>query len=266
MPWLTAHYQLNARDPHLLNFFTYAFLHLGALHLLGNLLVLYIFGNDVNLRLGHLGYLAFYIASGMFAACAFVVFQSGWGMLGASGAVGAVIGAYLVLFPHATFNLRSRELPSMYVILVAFLFNVAMSFTSWSNVAYAAHMAGMLFGFGVCMGLLSLHLLPRSPWDLLGLIHRWHRRRLYQALVREGFDPFASPPAQAQPPTTDHDRINELREQIDRAAPPETSPTPPRCSSPSKNSTPASSSRAESAGHRQRNVQRPSLQSRGRGL
>ena len=217
MPQVTSQYQLNARDPRLLNFITYAFLHLEWLHLVGNILVLYIFGNGVNLRLGHVGYLAFYLAGGIFAACAFVAMQSGWGMLGASGAVGAVMGAYMVLFPRATFNLRGHELPSTWVIVDAFMFNLAMSLTPWTNVAYGAHMAGMLFGFWANVGLLALGLLPRNPWDLLGLVHRWHRRRTYQALVREGFDPFANPTQRSDEPAPDPKRIRELREQIERA-------------------------------------------------
>ena len=55
---------LNPKDPHVLHFFTYMFLHGDITHILGNMLFLYIFGNNVNDKMGHLGYLGFYLAGG----------------------------------------------------------------------------------------------------------------------------------------------------------------------------------------------------------
>src|SRR5438552_1171066 len=87
--------------PELRQYFTYMFLHASPAHLIGNMLFLYIFGNNVNDKMGNLGYLALYLAGGIAAGVGFVLTQSG-GMpvLGASGAVAAVTGAYLVLFPR----------------------------------------------------------------------------------------------------------------------------------------------------------------------
>src|SRR5256885_2427213 len=83
-PTLAEHYELNGRDPHLFNFLSYAFLHQAgtvvpwlSIHLIGNMLALYMFGNNVNDRLGSLGYLALYLAGAVFAA--------GGGVLGAGG-------------------------------------------------------------------------------------------------------------------------------------------------------------------------------------
>jgi membrane associated rhomboid family serine protease len=79
------------------------FLHGGLMHLLGNMLYLYIFGDNVEDRLGHGMYLLFYIASGIGAALVEVYFhqQSGLPLIGASGAIAGVLGAYFILYPRA---------------------------------------------------------------------------------------------------------------------------------------------------------------------
>jgi hypothetical protein len=118
-------------------------------------------------------------------------------VVGASGAVGAVMAAYLVFLPRSVIVISIRvvavEVRSMYFVVLYFLYNVTMSvigrFTA-RDVAYEAHVAGMLFGFAVAVSLLLLGLLQRHPFDLLGLMDRWNRRRQYRSLVREGYDPF----------------------------------------------------------------------------
>jgi len=83
--------------------FSSMFLHGGLMHLLGNMLYLYIFGDNVEDRLGHGMYLLFYIASGIGAALVEVYFhqQSGLPLIGASGAIAGVLGAYFILYPRA---------------------------------------------------------------------------------------------------------------------------------------------------------------------
>ena len=85
--------------PYLWQFITYAFLHSGLLHIFGNMFFLYIFGNNVNDKLGHFGYLCFYLAGAVFSAVGHTLVSSN-PVMGASGAVAAVTGAYLVLFPQ----------------------------------------------------------------------------------------------------------------------------------------------------------------------
>jgi membrane associated rhomboid family serine protease len=82
---------------------TSMFLHGGWAHLLGNMLYLWIFGNNVEDRLGHAGFALFYVGCGLAAAAAQILPAPGSTipMVGASGAVSGVLGAYLVLFPHA---------------------------------------------------------------------------------------------------------------------------------------------------------------------
>ena len=82
---------------------TSMFLHGGWMHLIGNMLYLYIFGDNVEDRLGHLGYLFFYILAGMGATLTEVYFQqhSPVPIIGASGAIAGVLGAYFLLYPKA---------------------------------------------------------------------------------------------------------------------------------------------------------------------
>lgn len=219
-----AGWELNPRDPHLANYLTYAFLHGGWAHLVGNMLALYIFGNNINDRLGQLGYLGFYLAGAVFAGAGFVLSSPGRPVIGASGAIGAVMGAYLALLPLSNitilywfFFVGVIEVPSMYFVIIYFVYNIVMNISPGAGgVAYEAHIAGMVFGFAVGMGLLATRLLPRNQWDFLSLIQRWRRRRQYRSLVRGGYNPFAYDPA--RPPTAaadpNQERIAILRGQI----------------------------------------------------
>ena len=83
--------------------FTSMFLHGGWMHLIGNMLYLYVFGDNVEDRLGHVGYLFFYLLAGTGAGLTQVYFQqdSSIPLIGASGAIAGVLGAYFLLFPRA---------------------------------------------------------------------------------------------------------------------------------------------------------------------
>jgi len=83
--------------------FTSMFLHAGWMHLIGNMLFLYVFGDNVEARLGHRSYLVFYLACGVVAALVqvFLSPESRIPMVGASGAIAGVLGAYFILFPKA---------------------------------------------------------------------------------------------------------------------------------------------------------------------
>lgn len=171
-------YELHVHSLHVTRFISYAFLHVGWSHLFFNMLMLYILGNNINDRLGQVGYLGFYLGGAVFAGIGFLAL-GGQAMVGASGAVGAVMGAYLVLLPTANISLNAivvtLEVPSMYFVIVFFLYNVVMSLASRlgaPTVAYEAHIAGMLFGFAVALAMLVVRLLPRHPSDLLGLVQR----------------------------------------------------------------------------------------------
>ncbi len=213
------------------NYLTYAFLHQDILHIAGNMLFLYIFGNNVNDKMGHSAYLGFYLAGAVFAGLGFSITSSG-GVLGASGAVSAVTGAYLVLFPRSNITLfyffilfGFLELQGIYVVLLFFAENVYFAVTSVQShgggVAYSAHVAGTIFGFVVTLALLWIKLLPRDQFDVVALIDRWNRRRQYRDVVATGYNPFSYVNADSRkappPPSPRDERISELRMAISNA-------------------------------------------------
>ena len=199
----TDSWMLHPEDPRLFQFFTSVFLHGGWLHLLGNMIFLWVFGNPLNDRLGHAGYLAFYLAGGVAAGIGYVLFSGQAPVLGASGAISAVTGAYLVLLPRARvtvlvfllYLLIPFEVSSLFFLLLQFLFNVVSVYTELeghgSGVAWFAHITGYIFGFVVAATMLATRILPRDPFDLLSLFRAGGRRVRYKQMVAGGFDPFA---------------------------------------------------------------------------
>ena len=200
-PTLDDRLALYPHDPWLPAFVSYAFLHGSPMHLLGNMLFLYIFGNNVNDKIGHLGYLAFYLAGAVFSGLGFVALSGGVApVVGASGAVSAVTGAYLVLFPRATvtliylfFFIGTIELSSFWFVALFFLkdlVGLSGSPAVGMGVAYSAHVFGTLFGFALCFALLGAKLLPRDQFDVLAMVRQWNRRRQYRDVVSGGYNPF----------------------------------------------------------------------------
>ncbi len=131
------------------------FLHGSIVHLAGNMLFLWIFGNNVEDRLGVARYLVFYLVGGLVATLAFVVTNATAtvAMIGASGAIAAVMGAYLVWFPDAPV----RTLAAVFIVrirakwLLGFWFVLQFFTEPNSGVAWTAHVGG--FSFGVLVGL-----------------------------------------------------------------------------------------------------------------
>ena len=130
------------------------FLHGSWLHLLGNMLFLWVFGNNIEERLGPVGYAFFYLVAGVAAALAHIATQpnSIVPVVGASGAIAGVMGAYLVVYPHARILtiiplfifLQFIYLPAFVVLLGWF---VLQFFTNPNTgVAVAAHIGGFIFG------------------------------------------------------------------------------------------------------------------------
>ena len=153
------------------------FLHGGWGHLLGNMLYLWIFGDNVEDRMGPLRFLFFYLAAGAAAGLAHIYSQpdSTIPTVGASGAVAGVLGAYLVLYPKArvltllpTFPMAMAEIPAVFFLGVWFVFQLfsgalQLSISRGSGgVAFLAHIGGFLAGvvFGVMAARLTRR---RSP-------------------------------------------------------------------------------------------------------
>ncbi|MHC4351850.1 MAG: rhomboid family intramembrane serine protease, partial [Planctomycetota bacterium] len=110
--------------PFLWQFVSYSFLHGDTLHILGNMYFLYLFGNNVNDKLGNIGYTCFYLSGAVFSGVGHVL-TGGGDVIGASGAVAAVTGAYLVLFPQTLitvlfwfFFIGTWEVPALYLIVL----------------------------------------------------------------------------------------------------------------------------------------------------
>lgn len=219
-------YLLHSRDPHLWQFFTYQFLHANLLHIGGNMLFLYIFGNNVCDKMGNIGYLGFYLAGGVAAGCTQVLTSTG-DTLGASGSIAAVTGAYLVLLPYSRITILfffiiigTFELSGLWFVVLFFAFELwaQLGASSGESVAHMAHIGGMLFGFLVCMILLGVRLLPRDMWDLFSILDRWNRRRQHRDAVSRGYDPFRyTPRTERARPNPMQERIQDLRASIAEA-------------------------------------------------
>jgi membrane associated rhomboid family serine protease len=138
---------------------TSMFMHGGWLHLLGNMLYLWIFGDNVEDSMGHVRYVIFYLLCGLAAVLAQALPDptSQVPMIGASGAISGVLGAYLLLYPHARvhviipigFILQRARLPAMWVLLLWFglqLLSNLMRGTEGAGVAFRAHIGGFLAG------------------------------------------------------------------------------------------------------------------------
>lgn len=141
---------------------TSMFLHGGFLHIIGNMLYLWIFGNNVEDNMGHLRFIFFYFICGIAASMAHILSapKSALPAIGASGAISGVLGAYLVLFPRARvltlvplfFFWRIIELPAIFFLGVWILFQGISGLSSagvpdqGGGVAWFAHMGGFAAG------------------------------------------------------------------------------------------------------------------------
>jgi membrane associated rhomboid family serine protease len=153
--------------------FTSMFIHAGWLHVIGNMWFLWIFGDNVEDRLGHFRYLLFYLLCGIGASLIHVIFNpnSPIPTVGASGAISGVLGAYLVSYPHARIHtlliifiiIRFIELPAFIFLIAWFLFQFLSGASQLGaapdsgGVAYWAHMGGFV------VGIVLLWIMPKNP-------------------------------------------------------------------------------------------------------
>jgi membrane associated rhomboid family serine protease len=152
-----------------LTIFTSMFLHGGLLHLLGNMWFLWLFGDNVEGRLGSLRFVLFYLVTGAVGALAqsFMMPSSRLPMIGASGAVAGVLGGYILAFPHARiltlipipFLWHLRTIPAW--IFLGLWFVGQFFIQEGSGIAWMAHVGGFLAGVGL-VRLFS----PRRPPEL----------------------------------------------------------------------------------------------------
>ena len=165
-------------DFHAPTLITSMFLHGSWSHILGNMWYLWIFGDNVEDRFGHFGFVVFYLFCGIAAAAGQILMNSGSMLptIGASGAIAGVMGAYFVMYPQSrvltlvpiVFYFDIIELPAIALLGFWFLMQlfsagaVAATAGTGGGVAFAAHVAGFLVGMGV-----AYVLRRRDPrWDL----------------------------------------------------------------------------------------------------
>ena len=139
--------------------FTSMFMHAGWLHLGGNMLYLWIFGDNVEDRFGHIKFIIFYLLCGLGATFAQLMFSLGSDIpnLGASGAIAGVLGSYILMFPQERVRVLQGQqiiqVPALIVIgfwIVLQLFSSIGSITGAADsggVAYMAHVGGFVTGF-----------------------------------------------------------------------------------------------------------------------
>lgn len=183
--------------------FTSMFMHdpTGIAHILFNMIFLWVFGCAVEDRLGRWGFIAFYLCGGSAAALAqwsiAVVLGESSSMIGASGAVMAVTGGFVALFPRARvrmfilfFFIGIIWVPAMLVVGIFFFLDVFGQLTNFmgmssSNTAFAAHIGGSIFGFLVAFLLLATKILKSDDFDIFFLFKQSRRRAAMRAAVGE---------------------------------------------------------------------------------
>ncbi len=166
--WLYTHFALVpmwvSEGESLSGIFTSMFLHGGYMHLIGNMLFLWVFGDNIEDTMGHVLFLLFYLACGAAAGLFHVVLDptSNVPLIGASGAIAGVLGGYWLLFPRARVDvlvilviyIRSFAIPAFWVLLAWFGLQIFMGFTTSSaggGVAYWAHFGGFVAGLALTL-------------------------------------------------------------------------------------------------------------------
>lgn len=159
---------------------TSMFLHGGWMHLIGNMLYLWIFGNNVEDVMGHARFIVFYVACGVLAAFSHAITDpsSTVPMVGASGAISGVLGAYILLFPHAHVlvfipgigltSVAAGIVLGMWFIMQLLSGGMSVGSTG-GGVAFFAHIGGFIAG----MVLIGLFKRPEVPFFSPGRVSRW---------------------------------------------------------------------------------------------
>jgi membrane associated rhomboid family serine protease len=140
---------------------TSVFLHGGWMHLIGNMLYLWIFGNNIEDYFGPVKFLIFYLFAGLASVALFALFNLGSDipLVGASGAIAGVMGAYIVLHPRARITVLIvllfiffRDFSAKLVLGIWFFYQLVMwlvGSTTGSGIAFLAHIGGFVFGYAI---------------------------------------------------------------------------------------------------------------------
>jgi rhomboid family protein len=181
-------------DTSWLSVFTSMFMHGGWLHLIGNMWFLWIFGNNVEDAMGHVRFVVFYLLCGLAAAAVQTATNttSPIPMVGASGAIGGVMGAYVLLYPRVHvhmlvvlgFYATTFAVPAVFMLLYWFGVQILSGLVSvgaeGGGVAFWAHVGGFLAGAVLILLFRNPRLLERHPyygWNRSSPTQSWHRVR-----------------------------------------------------------------------------------------
>lgn len=164
---------LNRENPQLSQLITHQFYHAGFWHLVGNMIFLFVFGNAVNARLGHLYFVPAYLLCGAAAGLAWLAMGQGGVMLGASGAIMGMMGLFVVYYPRNDvrvgwwFIVRwgSWYLSAWIVVAAYFVLDVIGSMRAGTGVASIAHVGGSIAGFLMAVALLKSGLVRPGPHE-----------------------------------------------------------------------------------------------------
>ena len=207
--------------------FGHMWLHGGPLHLSGNLLFLWVFGNAVCAKIGNAIYLPVYIGLGLMAAVTHLIFV-GKSMIGASGAINGIVGMYLVFFPENDISclwvlffpfVKRFTVSSYWMILLWFVFDILGAIFGGKGVAYFAHLGGFAAGFVLAVIMLKRNWVvveryEKSLLQLLGLEKKqteedliWPLEQEYQVSGRPTADPTESAITAVEPEKTEEEFI-----------------------------------------------------------
>ena len=168
----------------------HVFLHADMMHLLGNMIFLWVFGNAINAKLGQIGYLGFFLFCTLAAAMAHNLFDGGLA-IGASGAVNGIVGFYIALHPlnriHCFYWVFVKAgiftVTGFWLVLFWFILDLWGAFWGTSLIAYWAHIGGLVGGFAVGWILLASGKLRMTVYDNPSVVEI----ATGQTLEREGF-------------------------------------------------------------------------------
>jgi membrane associated rhomboid family serine protease len=183
---------------------TYQFVHdpSSVMHLVGNMLFLWTFGSAVEGRMRWSGFLLFYLVGGVVAGLVQVAWTGG-PVIGASGSVSAVTGAFIALYPRARvavlFVFSVLPVPAMLLVALYFAADLLGALgMGRGGIGHLAHLAGTAYGLLATLGLVAAGAIRRTDMDLLFLLRQWRRRREMRRAV-DGHRGAAGPWASAAP-------------------------------------------------------------------
>ena len=152
--------------------FGHMWLHMGYGHIIGNLIFLWVFGNAVCAKVGNVLYLPVYIGTGLVAALVHLIFD-GRLVVGASGAIFGIVGAYFVLYPFNSIKcllwfivyVRRINIAGLWIILWWVALNVLGAISGFTAAAYFGHLGGFVAGVILAISLLKSKLVARDSMD-----------------------------------------------------------------------------------------------------